>query len=364
MNDPYSGISEAQPAPTADPYSGISEAQPPAPAVAAPYTELTERAAKGTFVGDVKLAAKSLATGVYSAAFDVFPKILAEAIRGGDIDVNDADTTLDRWIKEQKKDLERWDMPEHEKNRKLFGILKAQDLQAGIQNFGYSAAIGVAGMLPGAAIGSKVGGAIGLALGAPTGPGAVVTGGIGSTIGGVVGGMIGAAATTAPVSYRATKDQFLSDMLDRALQQNPNLTQEQWAEMRATLEPDAQAYAFWEAAPETVGNMITAGLIKTPVGTYLKHIPNIKNAVARVLAKAGTKIALDLPSEVATETLTGYKQGGIEAKVGLRETAPTVSESFWEVLPQVLVTTVAGMGMAARQTAYHPSGRKASFIKS
>ena len=361
--DPYAGIAEAQPPPATDPYAEFIE-QPPAPAVAtAPYTELTERAAKGTFLGDVKLAAKSLATGVYSAAFDVFPKILAEAIRGGDIDVNDADTTLDRWIKEQKKDLERWDMPEHEKNRKLFGILKAQDLQASIQNLGYSAAIGVAGMLPGVAIGSKVGGAIGLALGSPTGPGAAVTGGIGATIGGTIGGMIGAAATTAPVSYRATKDQFLSDMLDRALQQNPNLTQEQWTEMRATLEPDAQAYAFWEAAPETVGNMITAGLIKTPVGTYLKHIPNIKNAVARVLAKAGTKIALDLPIEVSTETLTGYKQAGIEAKVGLRETAPTVSESFWEVLPQTLVTTVAGMGMGSAADRISSVRQESQFYK-
>ena len=169
----------------------IQPTQPTQPA--SPYAERTARAVAkkpevpGTFLGDIGLAAKAIGTGVYSAAFDVFPKIMAEAIRGGDITVNDANTTLDRWIKEQKKDLERWDMPEHEKNRKLFGILKAQDLQSGLQNLGYSAAIGVAGMIPGAKIGAAIGGA----LGSPTGPGAAATAGIGA----IIGGAIGAAAT-------------------------------------------------------------------------------------------------------------------------------------------------------------------------
>lgn len=335
----------------------IQPTQPTQPA--SPYAERTARAVAkkpevpGTFLGDIGLAAKAIGTGVYSAAFDVFPKIMAEAIRGGDITVNDANTTLDRWIKEQKKDLERWDMPEHEKNRKLFGILKAQDLQSGLQNLGYSAAIGVAGMIPGAKIGAAIGGA----LGSPTGPGAAATAGIGA----IIGGAIGAAATTAPVAYRATKDQFLADMLDRALAQKPDLTEEEWKGMREALEKDAQAYAFWEAAPETVGNMLSAALIKTPVGTYIKRIPNIKNAIGRVLAKAGVKIGLDIPVEVGTETITGIKQATIETKVGLREEDPTAAETFWEVLPPTLVTTIAGMGMGSAADSVSSIRQERSF---
>jgi len=335
----------------------IQPTQPTQPA--SPYAERTARAVAkkpevpGTFLGDIGLAAKAIGTGVYSAAFDVFPKIMAEAIRGGDITVNDANTTLDRWIKEQKKDLERWDMPEHEKNRKLFGILKAQDLQSGLQNLGYSAAIGVAGMIPGAKIGAAIGGA----LGSPTGPGAAATAGIGA----IIGGAIGAAATTAPVAYRATKDQFLADMLDRALALNPGLTEEEWKGMREALEKDAQAYAFWEAAPETVGNMLSAALIKTPVGTYIKRIPNIKNAIGRVLAKAGVKIGLDIPVEVGTETITGIKQATIETKVGLREEDPTAAETFWEVLPPTLVTTIAGMGMGSAADSVSSIRQERSF---
>jgi len=85
--------------------------------------------------------------------------------------------------------------------------LKAQDVLAGLQNLGYSAAAGIGGMVAGAAAGTAI---------AP-GPG---------TAAGIVGGIIGAGVVSAPVMYRATKDQFLSSVLDKMKAEDPTLSEE------------------------------------------------------------------------------------------------------------------------------------------
>ena len=103
---------------------------------------------------DVKLAGKVVGQGLYSAAVDVLPKTVAETWRGGDVPLRPEETASGRFIGEQQKDLERWQLPPEEADRDLFGLIKAKDVQEGLQNLGYSAGSMVAGGLAGSAAGS------------------------------------------------------------------------------------------------------------------------------------------------------------------------------------------------------------------
>ena len=88
------------------------------------------------------------------------------------------------------------------------------------------------------------------------------------------------------------------DMRDRIKATKPDTTEEEWQKIRKSIEDDAQLYALYEAGPEIVGNMLTAGIIKTPVGSLIAKIPLIKNGIARALANAGVKVGLAAPMEV------------------------------------------------------------------
>jgi hypothetical protein len=286
-----------------------------------------------TFLGDVKLAGKVIGTGLYSAAMDIFPKTLAETWKNGNLSINDAGDWVAKQISDQKKDLERWELTPQERENRLFGIIKAQDVLSGLQNLGYSGATAVGGAIGGAAIATAI-------------PVVGEAGGLGQ----IAGGMIGAGALTAPVAYRASKTQFVSDMRDKLLANNPNMTEEEWQQKKKVFESDAQLYAMWEAGPEVVGNMLTAGIIKTPAGKLIKEIPLIKNAIARTLAKAGVKLGMDIPVEVGTETVTQFGQETVQQRQGLQEEKPTLAGSFSKVLAPVLVTTIATLGLGAAIT--------------
>jgi hypothetical protein len=336
--DPYAGLGiiEPQTAPVKDPYEGLGIIPDVVPAPIAPPVV---QAPPDSFFGDVKLAGKVIGTGLYSAIADVLPKTLAETWIGGNLKVSDAMSVVAQYRNQQIEDLKRFDLTPAEEENALFGIIKAKNVLAGLQNLGYSAATAIAGMLGGAKIGAMVGGAIG----APTGPGAVATGGLGATIGGV----LGAGLMTAPVAYRATKTQIVSDMRDKLLQANPDMTEEQWQVARKLFENEARKYAAWEAGPEIIGNMVTAGIIKTPAGAWIKQIPLIKNAIARTAASAGVKLGLDIPVEVGTEVVTQMGQEAVQYRLGLQENPPTWLGAFKAVTPQTLVTTIATLGLGS-----------------
>jgi len=291
------------------------------------------------FWEDTKLAGKVIGQGLYSAAVDVLPKTAAEVLRGGDVPLHPEETAAGRMIAEQQKDLERWNLPPEQAERDLFGIVKAKDVQAGLQNLGYSAGSMVAGGLAGGAAGSVIPGAGNLA--------------------GVVAGSVGAGLAGGAVGYRATKDQFVEDIRQRMLKADPNLSEERWADAKKAIESDAQLYGMWEAVPEAVGSALTWGIIKTPVGKIVENVPFIKNGIARAAASAGVKLGMDLPVELGTETWTQHEQGAIEAKQGLRENAPTWGEAFGEIGPQTAVTTLATLGLGHAAEHVMPGARAA-----
>jgi len=283
---------------------------------------------------DIKLSGKTIGQGLYSAAADVLPKTLAETWRGGDVPLRPEETAAGRVIGEQQKDLQRWNLPPEEADRELFGLIKAKDVQEGLQNLGYSAGSMVGGLLGGAAAGSVV-------------PGA------GSLVG-AAGGALGAAMGGLGTAYRATKDQFVDNIRQWLLKQNPNLTDAQWIEAQPTINKIASRYALYEAVPEAVGDALTWGILKTPVGKIVKNVPFIKNGIARTMASAGVKLGLDLPVELGTETWTQHEQGAIEAEHGLRDQAPTWGQAFEEVAPQTSVMTLATMGLGGAAEHFRP----------
>ncbi len=281
-----------------------------------------------TIWGDTKLFAKVVTTGLYSAVADVLPKTLAEVWLNGDLSINDAKSAVAQYRNKQIEDLKRYDLTPQEAENKLFGIIKAKHVLAGLQNLGYSGASAIGGMAVGAAAATAIS------------PGTPI-------LSQVVGGALGAGLATAPIAYRASKTQFVSDMRDKLLANKPRMTEAEWQRHKTLFEKDAQLYALWEAAPEVVGNMLTAGILKTPAGKLIGQIPLIKNQIARVLAQAGVKVALDMPVEVGTEVVTGMGQGTIEYKQGLRKDAPTWAGTAQDVTPQTIVTTLATLGLGS-----------------
>ena len=181
-------------------------------------------------------------------------------------------------------------MSPEDRENKLFGIVKAGTVQQGLQQLGNSIAPMVAGIGAGALAGS-----------AGAGP-----------IGTIVGAAVGAGALTAPMAYRSSKVDYVLSMRDAFKKARPEGTEEEWQAFRASIEDNAKLYGLWEAGPEVVGNMVTAGLLKTPAGSLIKAIPLIESGAARLLASSVAKLALDMPVEVLTESVTGYKQAKIE----------------------------------------------------
>lgn len=286
-----------------------------------------------SFFDDALLAGKAIGSGLYSAAADVFPKTVAEVYRGGDMPLHPTDWA-GQTVAENTADLKSRELPPEEANREVFGLIKAKDIQSGLSNLGYSAGSMAAGMGAGALAGSVV-----------PGPG---------TAAGAIAGAVGAGAAGFATGYRSAGDQFVEDIRQRVLAADPNLTEEKWGEIKQAISGDKQLYSLWEAGPEAVGEALTMGLIKTPAGKIIKEIPFIKNNVARFVAGAAAKAAIDVPVELAGETATQMGQTAISAPY-TGEKAQNFSEALADVGPQTVVMTLATLGLGGLAERYTPS---------
>lgn len=158
----------------------------------------------------------------------------------------------------------------------------------------------------------------------------------------------GAAAfgTAGAVSYRASKDQFVSnvkDMLDKQAQKlyGRPLSEQEWAQARKDIESAATKYGAWEAVPESVSNLIFLKAFSLPARGLAK------NRLADL-----TKKAAALASEQTTETITGVGQNRAELEVGLTEEELRVVDAFRQQFIQTLIVSggMAG-GVKATQAA-------------
>lgn len=282
-----------------------------------------QRGFVGEVLHDVGQTARAVGTGLYSAVADVLPGQVAKTIIGN-VALGEGGRAQ-QYAAKQAEDLKRWEMSPEDRENKLFGIVKAGTVQQGLQQLGNSIAPMIAGIGAGALAGS-----------AGAGP-----------IGTIAGAAVGAGALTAPMAYRASKADYVLQMRDAFKQARPNGTEEEWQKFKASIENNAKLYGLWEAGPEIVGNMVTAGLLKTPAGSIIKAIPLIESGATRLLASGVAKLALDMPVEVLTESVTGYNQAKIEYASGLRAEPPTPAGAFVEAAPQTIIMTLATMGLGS-----------------
>lgn len=150
----------------------------------------------------------------------------------------------------------------------------------------------------------------------------------------VVGGATGMAASGA-VAYRASKQNFMENMLaetTKVLGRTP--TQGEWDRIAQEFDSEATQYGLWEAGPEALSNLFMAKLLG-PLGKRV-FSGGIGNAAKRVAGLYG--------EEMATETITQRGQGSIEADLGLRDEAPGVLQALGEVAPATFWQTTLMAG--------------------
>lgn len=150
----------------------------------------------------------------------------------------------------------------------------------------------------------------------------------------VVGGTTGMAASGA-VAYRASKQNFMENMLaetTKLLGRTP--TQDEWDRIAQEFDSEATWYGRWEAGPEALSNLFMAKLLG-PLGKRV-FSGGIGNAAKRVAGLYG--------EEMATETATQMGQGSIEADLGLRDEAPGVLQALGEVAPATFWQTTLMAG--------------------
>ena len=150
----------------------------------------------------------------------------------------------------------------------------------------------------------------------------------------VVGGTTGMAASGA-VAYRASKQNFMENMLaetTKVLGRTP--TQGEWDRIAQEFDSEAMQYGLWEAGPEALSNLFMAKLLG-PLGKRV-FSGGIGNAAKRVAGLYG--------EEMATETIPQMGQGSIEADLGLRDEAPGVLQALGEVAPATFWQTTLMAG--------------------
>jgi hypothetical protein len=325
----------------------------PETAAAARNTDAEE----GSFLGGLGV----LAQRVPSIATDYVPLTVGEAWRGGRRSILN-ESAVDRWIEENKRESEASKTLTPEERGKTWFTMPFTgqkvtygDAEEAAPAIAYSL-VNLAASQVGKAIGALAGGAIG---GAATGPAAPA----GAVVGGMAGGILGGVATGSIVSGEATKDQFVDTIFKAFKKTHPEKTEENerlWQEIYKEIESDADWYGFWEAAPETVGNMLTMGIagLGKKVGAGAAFAP-LKNKVA---AEIGESIALKLgipvakagamlTEEMLTEAFTAMKQSQIDVKYGLREAPLEFPDALVEVAPQTLINTAVMGGVASGASA-------------
>lgn len=222
---------------------------------------------------------------------------LRDAYHGGDVDVTDTDAIRARQAREQ----ERADYGKKYDGKAFEGVTDAMN------SMGYS--MGTMGASLGAA-----------ALASPAGP--------------VAAGAAGMAASGA-MAYRATKQQFLQQMLgetEKVLGRLP--TQDEWDKIATEFDGEATRYGAWEAGPEALSNLFMAKILG-PLGKGL-----LRGSVGQGIKRIGGLYG----EELATETATQMGQGQEEANVGLRDSAPGVWDAFKEIGPATFWQTTLMAG--------------------
>ena len=187
------------------------------------------------------------------------------------------------------------------------------------------------------------------------------------------------AATSGTLAYRASKDDFMTSVLEKATQELGRVpTAQEWQSIADEVEVEAMKYGGWEAGTEAIGNALFLKILG-PGSKWLSGKLASRLGVESVAGKiAGSKagqigigMAGTQAEELATETITQMGQGAAEANVGLRDKAPTVGEAFQEVAPATMWQTalmgagghILGAGMKRSQDApAAPDNGDESFI--
>ena len=217
--------------------------------------------------------------------------------RGGDIDVNDADTLRER----QEREREQAEYVRKYQGKTFEGLPDAMmSIPYSLTTMGASLGAGAAGAVAG-----------------PVGAGAA--------------GM--AAAGT--VAYRATKEDFMRRMLDQTKQVLGRMpSQEEWDRVAEEFDGEATRYGLWEAGPEALSNLFMAKLLG-PLG---------KNVFKGGLGNIAKRVGGLYGEELGTETATQMGQGYEEERAGLREKAPGFLEAFGEIAPATFWQTTLMAG--------------------
>lgn len=286
-------------------------------------------------------ALAELGMGIRDAAIDQFPEDVARIARGGDVTLH-GDAWYDKLIAEQEAD--RRARPTS--LQRLAGDKVNDALYQGPASIFTSTATSLAGM--------KVGAIAAAPLAAALAP---ETAGIGSVAVELGGAAIGAATMSGVSFFRLAKDQFTQQVRDAMLAKNPDLTEQEWNDARASIASDANEYGLWEAGPEAASEALTVGIFHGGgklIGKMLGKEAVEKmaqNAVARTVGKYGStlpaKLLAEGAQEVATEGITQQGEHNLEVKAGVGDgparswtSVPDVLESFQEILGPTIVGTL------------------------
>jgi hypothetical protein len=296
------------------------------------FDEAKEKEFRGQFVdrGGFWGSLRELGTGLVTALLDRFPSDLARIARGfaGGPKVG-GKAWYDQWIAEQKEDEAR----RGTSYQVLAGHEGALALSEGPKSTVTSLATGVAGQV--------VGGLGGALLGVESGPGLLLS------------GAAGAFAGSSAAFYQMAKDQFLEQVQEKYLKGHPGASEEDWQREKIArhIDEEARKVGLWEAGTEGLSAAFFAGMFKA--GRFL--LPGVAKALAKEAAETtlkkaatlGLKLGASAAEEVVGETAASYGQGASEARVGLREAAPTVGESFGEARGPAAVGALLQGGVGA-----------------
>ena len=152
---------------------------------------------------------------------------------------------------------------------------------------------------------------------------------------GPVAGGAAAMAASGGVAYRASKQEFMENLLEetsRVLGRRP--TQEEWDRIAAEFDSEATQYGLAEAAPEALGNLFFTKLLG-PLGKgFLTD--GLGKAVKRGIGLYG--------GEMGTEAATQMGQGHIAAEMGWRDEAPGPLQALKEIAPATFWQTTLMAG--------------------
>lgn len=268
-----------------------------------------------------------LAEGVTHIPQQVASSVLS-AIRGGDIDTDIG--WSDEFINQAKRESRQLE-EKHKKSAKDYFLpgIPIESVSRLPQQIGFT----LTSMLAGLGVG------VPLAL-APD-----------PTLMTKIGAWAAGTAATGSVAYRMAKDQFVNDLFDMLNEQaienkGRKLAESEWDEIKNKYESHSTKYGLWEAIPEALGQALSLGIIRLPVGKFLK-VPGIKNRFLNTLTKGAGKFAAIQAEEHTTEGITGLKQSQIEAEAGLRDKPyGSFLEAVKEQAPDVALLTgiMAGGG--------------------